>query len=62
MDDSTNQVARTDHHDQRMTPVVVNGAGLGRLSAARYLTGRGYDVAVIEREDGPVGRTGIVHR
>jgi phytoene desaturase len=42
-----------------MTPVVVIGAG---LSAARYLTGRGYDVTVIEREDGPGGRTGIVHR
>ena len=40
-----------------MTPVVVIGAGLAGLSAACYLTGRGYDVTVIEREEHP-GRPG----
>ena len=45
-----------------MNPVVVIGAGLAGLSAACYLTGRGYDVTVIEREDGPGGRAGVLHR
>ena len=45
-----------------MNPVVVIGAGLAGLSAACYLIGRGYDVTVIEREDGPGGRAGVLHR
>jgi phytoene desaturase len=45
-----------------MTPVVVIGAGLAGLSAACYLTGRGYDVTVIEREERPGGRAGVLHR
>ena len=45
-----------------MTPVVVIGAGLAGLSAACYLTGRGYDVTVVERELQPGGRAGVLHR
>ena len=45
-----------------MNPVVVIGAGLAGLSAACYLTGRGYDVTVVEREQLPGGRAGVVHR
>jgi phytoene desaturase len=44
-----------------VTPVVVIGAGLAGLSAACYLTGRGYDVTVIEREKQPGGRAGVLH-
>jgi len=36
--------------------VVVVGAGLGGLSAACHLLGRGYDVVVLERADQPGGR------
>ena len=45
-----------------MNPVVVIGAGLAGLSAACYLTGRGYDVTVVEREEVPGGRAGVLHR
>jgi phytoene desaturase len=45
-----------------MNPVVVIGAGLAGLSAACYLTGRGYDVTVVEREGMPGGRAGVLHR
>jgi phytoene desaturase len=45
-----------------MNPVVVIGAGLAGLSAACYLTGRGYDVTVIEREQLPGGRAGVLHQ
>jgi len=45
-----------------MTGVVVIGAGLAGLSAACYLTGQGYDVTVVEREDVPGGRSGLLHR
>jgi phytoene desaturase len=45
-----------------MNPVVVIGAGLAGLSAACYLTGRGYEVTVVEREQLPGGRAGILHR
>ena len=41
-----------------MSRVVVIGAGLAGLSAACRLVGRGYDVTVIERADGPGGRAG----
>jgi phytoene desaturase len=44
-----------------MNPVVVIGAGLAGLSAACYLTGRGYDVTVVEREEVPGGRAGVLH-
>ena len=37
------------------------GAGLAGLSAACYLTGRGYDVTVVEREELPGGRAGVLH-
>src|SRR5688572_6276786 len=40
--------------------VVVVGAGLGGLSAACYLTGRGHDVLVLEREAVPGGRAGVL--
>ena len=41
-----------------MTPVVI-GAGLAGLSAPCYLTGRGYDVTVIERLNRPVSSIGL---
>ncbi len=40
--------------------VVVIGAGLGGLSAACHLLGRGHDVLVVEREDVPGGRCGLI--
>jgi phytoene desaturase len=45
-----------------MNPVVVIGAGLACLSAACYLTGRGYDVTAVEREQVPGGRAGVLHQ
>jgi phytoene desaturase len=45
-----------------MNPVVVIGAGLAGLSAACYLTGRGYDVTVVEREELPGGRACILRQ
>ncbi len=39
--------------------VVVVGAGLGGLSAACHLAGRGHHVTVVERGDEPGGRAGI---
>jgi len=39
--------------------VVVVGAGLGGLSAACHLAGKGHDVAVVERADVPGGRCGL---
>ena len=38
------------------------GAGLAGLSAACYLTGRGYAVTVVEREEVPGGRAGVLTR
>ena len=38
--------------------VVVIGAGLGGLSAASHLRGRGHDVVVVERDHVPGGRAG----
>ncbi len=40
--------------------VVVIGAGLGGLSAAAHLRGRGHDVLVLERDDRPGGRNGLL--
>jgi phytoene desaturase len=45
-----------------VNPVVVIGAGLAGLSAACYLSGRGYDVTVVEREEVPGGRAGVLYR
>ena len=45
-----------------MNQVVVIGAGLAGLAAACHLTGRGYAVTVVEREDVPGGRAGILTR
>ncbi len=39
--------------------VVVVGAGLGGLSAACHIVGRGHDVEVLERGDLPGGRAGL---
>ena len=39
---------------------VVVGAGLGGLSAACHLAGRGHEVVVVDRESGPGGRAGVV--
>jgi phytoene desaturase len=40
--------------------VVVVGAGLGGLSAAAHLVGRGHEVTVVERDPAPGGRAGVV--
>ena len=40
--------------------VIVVGAGLGGLSAAAHLRGRGHDVLVVERDDRPGGRNGLL--
>jgi phytoene desaturase len=40
--------------------VVVVGAGLGGLSAACHLAGRGHEVVVLERSHEPGGRVGVV--
>jgi phytoene desaturase len=40
--------------------VLVVGAGLGGLSAACHLAGRGHEVVVLEREAVPGGRAGLV--
>lgn len=40
--------------------VVVVGAGLGGLSAACHLSGRGHDVTVVERGEVPGGRAGVL--
>jgi phytoene desaturase len=40
--------------------VVVVGAGLGGLSAACHLLGRGHEVVVLERADVPGGRAGLL--
>jgi phytoene desaturase len=45
-----------------VNPVVVIGAGLAGLSAACYLTGRGYDVTVVEREALTGDRAGVLRR
>ncbi|CAN5271264.1 phytoene desaturase family protein [soil metagenome] len=42
--------------------VVVVGAGLGGLSAACHLVGRGHEVLVLERGDIPGGRAGLLER
>ena len=41
---------------------VVVGAGLGGLSAACHLAGRGHDVVVLEREPEPGGRATAVRQ
>ena len=40
--------------------VVVIGAGLGGLSAAAHLSKAGHDVTIVEREDIPGGRAGMI--
>jgi phytoene desaturase len=45
-----------------MSPVVVIGAGLAGLSTACYLTSGGYDVTVVERDELPGGRAGVLRR
>src|SRR4029453_17914864 len=55
---------RDGDHARRpaMNPVVVIGAGLAGLSSACYLRGLGYDVTVVEREELPGGRAGVLQR
>ncbi|MET0692698.1 MAG: phytoene desaturase family protein [Propionibacteriaceae bacterium] len=45
-----------------MSRVVVIGAGLSGLAAACHLTGRGYEVTVVDRADIPGGRSGQLVR
>jgi phytoene desaturase len=45
-----------------MNPVVVIGAGLAGLSAACYLKMHGCDVTVVEQEQQPGGRAGLLYR
>ena len=45
-----------------MSRVVVIGAGLSGLAAACHLTGRGYEVTVVERDALPGGRSGQLSR
>jgi phytoene desaturase len=45
-----------------MNQVIVIGAGLAGLASACYLTGRGYAVTVVEREEVPGGRAGVLTR
>jgi phytoene desaturase len=40
--------------------IVIIGAGLGGLSAAAHLTGRGHEITVVERESIPGGRAGVI--
>lgn len=40
--------------------VIVIGAGLGGLSAAAHLSRSGHDVTLLERDDVPGGRAGVV--
>jgi phytoene desaturase len=42
--------------------VVVIGAGLGGLAATAHLVGGGHDVTVVERDDRPGGRAGLIER
>ncbi|WP_338074913.1 phytoene desaturase family protein [Kineococcus vitellinus] len=53
---------RTRHVSGRTDEVVVVGAGLAGLSAAMRLAGAGRNVTVLEREDVPGGRAGLVVR
>src|SRR4029450_11871175 len=55
---------RDGDHARRpaMNPVVVIGAGLAGLSSACYLRGLGYDVTVVEREELPGCRAGVLQR
>ena len=46
----------------RESPVVIIGAGLGGLSAACHLAGRGYPVTVVEAAATPGGRAGSIER
>ncbi|WP_410599732.1 phytoene desaturase family protein [Amycolatopsis sp. lyj-90] len=46
----------------RTNRVVVVGAGLSGLAAALHLAGRGREVVVLERDDGPGGRAGRIDR
>jgi phytoene desaturase len=64
VDLSTNRAVdrRDDRDRQPMNPAVVIGAGLAGLSAACHLVGRGYDVTVVEREQLPGGRAGLLRR
>ncbi|WP_375426354.1 phytoene desaturase family protein [uncultured Friedmanniella sp.] len=45
-----------------MNEVVVIGAGLAGLSTACHLAGQGFEVTVVEREDIPGGRSGLLQR
>jgi phytoene desaturase len=40
--------------------VVVIGAGLGGLSTAAYLSRSGHNVTLLERDDIPGGRAGVI--
>ena len=45
-----------------MARVVVIGAGLGGLAAAAHLLGDGHEVTIIERDERPGGRAGLIER
>ena len=45
-----------------LSSVIVIGAGLSGLAAACHLVGQGHDVTVLEREQQPGGRAGVLTR
>jgi phytoene desaturase len=58
MADDVSSLRRRVSRPAPASRIVIVGAGLGGLSAACHLAGRGHDVTVVERDDLPGGRAG----